>query len=88
MWPHSIGSFDIVRQLCRTDVVFGDNKAVLLVKWSKIIKDRTTTKTITIPHLGNPILCPVTAIKSYYASPQVALMAHCFKCANVVPGCP
>ena len=86
MLPHSIGSFDITRQLCRADVVFGENKAVLLVKWSQTIQDRTTTKTITIPHLGNSILCPVTAIKKLLCltpgGPNDPL------CVNMGPGCP
>ena len=52
----------MTRQLLRADVVFGDNKAVWLMKWSKTIQDRVITKTITIPHLGNSISCRVTAI--------------------------
>ena len=37
--PHTMASFDASRQLCRSDVVFGHSKAVVIIKWSKTMQD-------------------------------------------------
>ena len=44
------------------DIVFSDNGAVLIVKWSKMGQDRQHIDTIPIPHLGNAFNCPVKAL--------------------------
>ena len=40
--PHTITSFDPTRQLCRGDVIFGQQHATIIVTWSKTLQDRKT----------------------------------------------
>ena len=61
--PYTMASFDLSRQLCRADVVFGHSKAVVIIKWSE---DRCRTTSITIPVLGASPLCPVTALTAMF----------------------
>ena len=61
---HTIASFDVSRQLARGDIIFGNDQATIIIKWSKTIQDRTNITTIHIPVLGNSPLCPVASLKS------------------------
>ena len=60
--PHSVSTFDNSRQLCRGDVIFGQSKAVIVVKWSKTLQNRSKTATVSIPVLPHLPLCPVAAL--------------------------
>ena len=60
--PHSLGTFDVTRQLCRGDLIFSNGSIVILIKWSKTIQERRSVATITIPALGSSPLCPVRAL--------------------------
>ena len=62
--PHSIASFDHMKQLARADVIFAPPGAHLIIKWSKTLQLRNKVKVLKIPSLGSSKLCPVSAIKS------------------------
>ena len=60
---HSVNTFDKTRQLARGDVIFTEDGALILIKWSKTIQDRKNFATIAIPDLGSSSLCPIKALK-------------------------
>ena len=64
--PHSVATFDSSRHLCRADVIFGDSKALVVIKWSKTLQDRCRTTIVTIPVLGQSLLCPVVAVQTMF----------------------
>ena len=64
--PHSIKLFDSTRQLCRGYIIFAPTHAVVIIKWSKTLQDRKTFATVTIPVLGQSILCPVAALQTMF----------------------
>ena len=61
--PHSINTFDNTRHLARGDVIFSQDGALILIKWSKTIQDRKNFATIAIPDLGASSLCPIKALR-------------------------
>ena len=71
--PHSVATFDSSRHLCRADVIFGDSKALIVIKWSKTLQDRCRTTTVSIPVLGQSVLCPVVALNRF---PMLCLCAR------------
>ena len=62
--PHSLSTYDCIRQLARGDFISSGSNAVLLLKWSKTIQDRRSVHTIPLPNLGQSILCPIGALKA------------------------
>ena len=50
------------------DVVFAFQRAVIVVKWSKILQDRVKTTTVDMPYLGASALCPIAALKRMLAT--------------------
>ena len=62
--PHSAASFYVSRYVCKGDIFFSDLGATVLIKWSKTLQDRTETRIIAIPALGNSVICPITAMKA------------------------
>ena len=62
--PHSISTFDHMRQLARGDVIFAPPGAHLIVKWSKTLQFRDKVKVLKIPSLGSSRLYPVAALKA------------------------
>ena len=64
--PHSASAFDNSRQLCRGDIIFGQSKAVIIVKWSKTLQDRCNTATVSLPVLPHSPLCPVQALLTMF----------------------
>ena len=60
--PHSVASFDKSRHLCILDVIFGRDSALLVIKWSKTLQDRTTIASVSLPVLGSSPLCSVAAL--------------------------
>ena len=76
--PHSVDKFDVSRHLCRTDVIFSDNMAVISVKWSKTMQDRRQVTTVTIPALGSSFLCPVNALGTMFQIVSLHINASLF----------
>ena len=59
---YSLAKFYTSRHLSVVDIVFSDNGAVVIVKWSKIMQDRQHIGNVPIPQLGNAYICPVKAL--------------------------
>ena len=66
--PHSVSSFDHTRQLAKGDVILGQQGAILVVTWSKTMQNRKDFTTLPLPDLQGASLCPVTALKTLFAS--------------------
>ena len=64
--PHSSAAFDITRHLTRGDVIFGQQFAAVIVKWSKTMQDRKETSAISILVLGDSVLCPIAALHQMF----------------------
>ena len=62
--PTSKLSFNTKLHLCRGDVIFHEDIAIVLIKWSKTLQNPDQGSYIIIPSLGLSPLCPVTAIKN------------------------
>ena len=62
--PHSTSKFDVSRHLARGDIIFGQDLAIILVKWSKTNQFRDKVAKISIPVLSNSSLCPVASLKT------------------------
>ena len=50
--PHSVSSCDTSSHLCIGDVIFVDQYAVVIIKWSKTMQDSSNVASISIPALG------------------------------------
>ena len=61
--PHSINSFDPLKQLSKGDIIFAPPGAHIIVKWSKTLQFRDKIKVLKIPILQQSCLCPVAALK-------------------------
>ena len=61
--PHSMNSFDPLKQLARGDIIFALPGAHIVVKWSKTLQFRDKIKILKIPLLKNSCLCSVSALK-------------------------
>ena len=64
--PHSVKNFDGTRHLLRGDLIFSQNYCTVIIKWTKTLQDRQHSRTISIPHLGDSILCPIAALQSIF----------------------
>ena len=64
MVPHAMNGFDPSSHLARGDIIFSDNEAIVLVKWSKPIQLRDKVARVVIPKLPRSKLCPVTALSN------------------------
>ena len=60
--PHSIASYDYLKQLARGDIIFAPPGAHVVIKWSKTLQDNKKIKVLKIPSLSHSILCPVAAL--------------------------
>lgn len=58
----TLDAFDPSRHLCRSDVNFRPDGAVLTVRWSKVIQFRERTLLIPLPLIKNSLFCPSTAL--------------------------
>ena len=88
MLPHSSKQFDLTRHLTRGDLIFSENSAVIIVKWSKTIQNRKNFTTITIPSLGSSPLCPIAALQVMYKAIPLGKNSPLFCCVTngkVVP---
>ena len=61
--PHSISTFDVSRHLTHGDIIFGQNLAIIVLKWSKTNQFRDKVARISIPVLSGSSLCPVAALR-------------------------
>ena len=66
--PHSISSYDPLKQLSRGDLIFAPPGINLIIKWSKTLQSRDKIKVLKIPSLGSSTLCPVAAVKKLLMS--------------------
>ena len=64
MVPHAKNGFDPSRHLARGDIIFSDNEAIVLVKWSKTIQSRDKVVRVVIPKLPGSKFFPVTALSN------------------------
>ena len=64
---HMANKFDITQHLARGDIIFTSFGAIVIIKWSKTMKNRRDTCTLVIPSLGHSEICPVTALKKMFA---------------------
>ena len=58
----TVDAFDPTRHLCLSDVTFGEDGAVLCVRWSKVIQFRERILEIPLPKIGNYLFCPSTTL--------------------------
>ena len=61
--PHSVRQFDGTRHLLRGDLIFSEQYCTVIIKWLKTLQNRQQSRTIFIPNLGQPPLCPITALQ-------------------------
>ena len=60
-------NFNILKQLCRGDIIYESGRAIVLDKWSKTIQVSRKGTFIVIPVLYPHPLCPVTALHQFTA---------------------
>ena len=71
----SASSFNCDMHLARQDIKFTDSGALLRIKWSKTRQFQEGVHIISLPSIPNSSLCPVTAVRHYFAlvpAPPVA----------------
>ena len=61
--PHSLATFDRTWQLCIGDIIFSNQAAVIVVKWTKTLQDHCKVASVSLPNLGASVLCPIAALK-------------------------
>ena len=66
--PHSISSYDPLKQLSRGDIIFATPGAHVIIKWSKTLQSPDKIKVLKIPSLGASPLCPVAALRTLLKS--------------------
>lgn len=62
----SLTAFDTDRHLCRCDLKFTQNGAVLRIKWSKTLQNKDRLLFVPLPRIPGSDLCPVSAISHYF----------------------
>lgn len=65
--PPTAGSFDLGRHLARGDIVWGAPGGHIVIKWGKALQSRGQFQVVQIPCLHASVICPVTALKQYFA---------------------
>ena len=61
--PHSIASYDPLKQLSWGDIIFANPGVHMIIKWSKTLQNKDKVKVLKVPSLGTSPLCPVAALK-------------------------
>ena len=61
--PHTLATFDTTMHLRVGDIIFSNQGAVIVVKWTKTFQDRCKVATVSLPNLGASSLCPIAALK-------------------------
>ena len=62
--PHAVSKFSPLKHLARGDIIFQQDKIVVIVKWSKTMQSNNQVKLISIPAISRSRLCPVSAISN------------------------
>ena len=73
--PVTSASFDPVRHLTSSDLIWAPPGVHVLLKWSKTIQSVSQYKTIPLAQIGNSPLCPISALLEmlgYYMVPKNA----------------
>ena len=60
--PHSTTFFGKNRLLAHGDIIIQSQGAVVLVKWSRTIQNKKDVATVSVPALGDSLLCPTHAL--------------------------
>ena len=80
--PHSTKKFDPRRHCLRKDLVFDNQSAHLIIKWTKTLQDAKSYHIIQLSVIKNIYLCPVRALRNLLASrplpPSAPLFANNF----------
>ena len=63
--PVNVNSFDFKKHLCRGDVIIQDEGVVIVVKWSKTIRNFSQGTYIVLPKLTGSVLCPHNAVVTW-----------------------
>ena len=63
----SVSTIDNSRRLCLYDIIFAQDNAIIIVKWSKALPDRESLLLLFYV-LGISPLFPITALRAYMAS--------------------
>ena len=62
--PHSIATYEHMKQLARPDVIFFTSRCTFSSQMVKTLQFRDKVKVLKIPSLGSSRLCPVAAVKA------------------------
>ena len=80
--PHSTKKFDPRRHFLRQDLVFNDESAHLIIKWTKSLQDSNSYHIIQLSSIKNIYLYPVRALRNLLSSrslpPTAPLFANNF----------
>ena len=79
LFPHTMSTFNPLKQLAQCDVFFAPPGAHILLKWSKTMQMKNSVTLIKIPFLGSSFICPVTALKKLSHSLLTAQTNHFFQ---------
>ena len=63
----SLRRFDPTRHLCRDDIKFTSQGAVLRIKWSKTLQHKDRLLFVPLPLIPGSPLCPVSAILQFFS---------------------
>ena len=61
--PHSISTYDPLKQLARGDIIFAPPGLHMIIKWSKTLQNKDKIKVLKVPSLGRSSICPAAAVK-------------------------
>ena len=77
MVPHTKNGFDPSRHLARGDIIFSDNEAIVLVKWSKTIQSRDKVACVVIQNFQVPNYVQSQHYPTCCIWSLVQIMIHC-----------
>ena len=61
--PHSMSTYSYLKHIAKGDVFFTPSEAIVLIKWSKTMRNNDQAKLLKLPVLNNH-LCPAQALKA------------------------
>ena len=80
--PHSIATYNPLKQLARGDIFFFPPGAHVMLKWSKTLQMNNSVRILKIPTLHPSPLCPVTALKYMLKNTPSSTNAPLFQILN------
>ena len=80
--PHSIPTYNPLKQLARGDIFFFPPGAHVMLKWSKTLQMNNSVRILKIPTLYPSPLCPVTALKYMLKHTPSSTNAPLFQISN------